>query len=87
MIVDVHERFDRDTIIGDISFQATVHYQGYVSKADAVDADKRSWTVADADHNRHYALVEGELQSELAYQFALNGEDATLDFDDVVHLG
>jgi hypothetical protein len=86
MIVDVHERFDGHTVIGDIGVQAAILYQGYVTKADASHADDRSWTVADADHNRHYALVEGELQAELAYQFVLNGDDVTLDFDSVVHV-
>jgi PIN domain len=84
MIVDIHERFDGHTVVGDLSVQATVLYQGYVSKADAATAGDRSWSIADADHNRHYALVEGQLQTELAYQFVLNGDDATLDFDTVI---
>ena len=84
MIVDEHERFDGHTVIGDVGVQAAILYQGYVSKPDAAHAEDRSWTVVDADHNRHYALVEGELQAELAYQFVLNGDDVTLDFDSVV---
>lgn len=91
MIVDVHERFDRHTVVGDLGVQAAILYQGYVTKADAAHADAahaddRSWTVVDADHNRHYALVEGELRAELAYQFVLNGDDVTLDFDSIVRL-
>lgn len=80
MLVDVHERFEGETVIGDITLQAEVTYDGYVAKANA-DDDDRPWTVAAADWNDHYALVEGELKAELRYQFVLNGEDVTLEFD------
>lgn len=80
MSVDVHERFEGETLTGEVTVQAEVIYDGYVAKANAYD-DDRPWTISAADWNEHYALVEGELQAELRYQFVLNGEDVTLEFD------
>ncbi|MFA1706036.1 PIN domain-containing protein [Mycobacterium intracellulare] len=86
MSTDVHERFEGDTVIGTVSVEAEILYDGYVTKADAVYADDRTWSVADGNWNDHYALVEGALQGELMYEFVLNNEDVSLEFDAVVHL-
>lgn len=86
MSTDVHERFDGDTVIGAVSVEAEILYDGYVTKADAVYAANRTWSITDGDWNDHYALVEGALQAELNYQFFLNNGDVSLEFDAVVHL-
>lgn len=78
--VDVHERFDSDTLIGDVSVIAEILFDGYVAKANAW-AENESWAVVDNDWNDHYALVQGELRAELRYQFVLRGMDVTLEFD------
>jgi hypothetical protein len=80
--VDVHERFDGDTLIGDVSVAAEISYDGYVAKADVWE-ESGSWRVWDSDWNDHYALVEGELHAELTFQFVLRGADVTLEFNDV----
>ena len=80
--IDVHERFEGETVIGDVSVEAEVLYEGFVFKADAYP-DTRPWTVVDSDWNDHYVLVEGELLTELKYRFVVNNEDVTLEFDGV----
>ncbi len=82
MTVDEHERFDGGTVIGDVNVTAEVLVEGYVTKADVAGTDYPWWTVINSDWNEHYALVEGELMAELKYQFVLNNEDVSLEFQD-----
>jgi hypothetical protein len=80
--INMHERFEGETVIGDVSVEAEVHYEGFVFKADSY-SDNRKWAVVDSDWNDHYVLVEGELQAELKYGFVVNNEDVALEFNDV----
>lgn len=82
LMVDVHEQFEGDTVTGEASIKAEVRYEGYVFKADSYSEDA-TWTVIDRDWNEHYVVVEGELQSELKFQFVLNDQDLTLEFYDI----
>ena len=83
MVAYVHERFEGETVTGEATVEAEISYDGYVAKANLY-GDDRPWSVSIADWNELYALVEGELQAELRFQFVLNGEDVTLEFDSAI---
>ncbi len=81
---DAHERFEGDTIVGDLSVAAEIGYDGYVHKADLY-GPRGNWTVVDPDWNNHYANVEGVLNAQLVFRFVLAEDlDLTLVAIDIV---
>ena len=72
------ERFEGGTVIGEATVEATVSYDGYVFKSDLY-GDHSHWTITDPDWNKHYALVAGELEAELTFQFVLDNEEVDVE--------
>lgn len=82
MSIDVHEQFEGEVIIGAVSVQAEIRFEGYVYKADAYSVQGTwEWEVVNWEWNDHYVLVEGYLQVELIYRFTFDNEAVAFEFD------
>lgn len=84
--VDVHEKYEGDTQIGEVRFLATVTCSGQIHKADFAISDV-DWDVQDADFNKHYMEVATSVEVELTFRFLVNGNEVdSLDFDSGVQV-
>lgn len=79
--VDVHEKYEGDTQIGEARFLATVTCSGQIHKADFAISDV-NWDVQDADFNEHYMEVATSAEVELTFRFLVNGNEVdSLEFE------
>lgn len=72
----VHEVLDDGGELGEARITGTMTYDACVSKADAAAATgDEDWWIDTANWNRHYALVNGEVQVELIANVIINGPE------------